>query len=765
MSKNNKSNFKHWHLNTDEQNIAWLHADKAGESTNSLSQEMLEELGYIIDQLEADRPAGVVILSDKPSGFIAGADIKQLAQADDLEQARAFIRLGQDTFNRLERLRMPTVCLIHGFCLGGGLELALACRYRIADNDPATKLGLPEVKLGIHPGFGGSMRLPLLIGAPAAMNLMLSGHTISARAAQKMGIVDYAIPARQMRFAATSILAKPPKAHQLKGWKALTNHSLVRPLLAKFLRKQVEKKASQKHYPAPFALIDLWEKHGNNRQKMLAGEEQSVSRLVVGKTARNLIRVFFLQEQLKAVGDKKAFTPKRVHVIGGGVMGGDIAIWCALQGLTVTIQDRHEKNIARVIQNASKLYTKKLKHPLLVRTALDRLIPDMDGLGIPRADVIIEAIFEDKDAKQSLYKEIEPKIKPDAILATNTSSIPLETLSEVMTDPSRLVGIHFFNPVAMMQLVEIVSGPNTNPIVANNAAAFTRHINRLPLPVTSTPGFLVNRVLMPYLVEAVVLESEGIAPAVIDQAALDFGMPMGPIALADTVGLDICQSVAQILSQTLGLDVPNRLSALVEAGRLGRKSGQGFYRYKNGKPENNQMKKSDYRPEDVQDRLMLRMVNEVVACVREGVTQSDDLLDAGIIFGTGFAPFRGGPINFRNNRGVNSLYKRLVKLEERYGSRFTPDAGWKAALLAMENDTHHQHHKDKDNDNNKDADKNSNDNSSNDSNASITGINKDNNKDIDKTETKIVTETKAGPDAAQTDKNNTDKDDNHEPEN
>lgn len=680
------NNYQHWRLVTDDQEIAWVHADKAGESTNSLSQDMLEELNQILEVIEMDRPRGVIFLSDKSNGFIAGADIKQLARADDLEPARAFIRLGQSVINRIERLRMPTVCLIHGFCLGGGLELALACRYRVADNDARTKLGLPEVKLGIHPGFGGSMRTPLLIGAPAAMDLMLSGRMISARAAKKMGLVDFAIPARQMHFAATSIINDPPKPHKLRGWKALTNHGLVRPLLAKFLRKQVAKKAPPNHYPAPYALIDLWEKHGNDRQKMLSGEEQSVSRLVVGKTARNLIRVFFLQEQLKNTGDKSLITPKYVHVIGAGVMGGDIAAWCAMQGLHVTLQDRHEKNIARVIQNANKLYQKKLKDPLLVTAALDRLMPDMQGLGLEKADVIIEAIFEDKQVKQELYKEIEPRIKPEAVLATNTSSIRIEELSEVLSDPSRLVGIHFFNPVAMMQLVEIVRGSNTNVDVVNRATAFTRHINRLPLVVKSTPGFLVNRVLMPYLVEAVILESEGIAAPAIDEAALEFGMPMGPIALADTVGLDICLSVAQILSEKLGLDVPSRLRSLVDQGKLGRKSGQGFYHYKKGKPENNQVKKADYRPEDMQDRLMLRMLNEVVACLHEGVVESADLADAGIIFGTGFAPFRGGPLNYRDNRGVNSLYKRLIKLEERYGSRFTPHKGWKMDVDAMQSE-------------------------------------------------------------------------------
>ena len=445
--------YKHWRLETDADNIAWLHLDKADAGANSLGREVVDELDNILDELETERPTGLVILSDKSSGFIAGADINEFTKIENMDQARKLIRRGQSVINRIERQRFPTVALIHGFCLGGGLELALGCDYRIADNDVSTKFGLPEVRLGIHPGFGGAARLPQLIGAPAAMDLMLSGRVISARAAKKLGIIHHAIPARHLRTAASSMILKPPRKTKLVWWKRATNSALVRPLLAKFLRKQVAKKASPEHYPAPYALIDLWAKHGGNKQAMLNGEEISVARLVLGSTAKNLIRVFFLQEDLKSQGDKKLFTPKRVHVIGGGVMGGDIAAWCALRGMNVTLQDRKEATLAKVIQRAAKLYKKKLKRPLLVQQALDRLIPDINGHGIAQADVIIEAIFEDVEAKQTLYRQIEPQMKPDAILATNTSSIPLEVLSECLADPSRLVGIHFFNPVAMMQLV------------------------------------------------------------------------------------------------------------------------------------------------------------------------------------------------------------------------------------------------------------------------------------------------------------------------
>jgi 3-hydroxyacyl-CoA dehydrogenase/enoyl-CoA hydratase/3-hydroxybutyryl-CoA epimerase len=572
--------------------------------------------------------------------------------------------------------------------MGGGLELALACRYRIADDDARTRLGLPEIRIGIFPAFGGATRLPPLIGAPAAMDMMLTGRGLSARAAKKIGLVDYAVPKRHLHQGAVNLINSQPAPQRLKGWKRYTNHALLRPLLANKMRSTVAKKAPKNHYPAPYALIDLWAKHANDKYQMLDGEQSQVSRLIVGKTSQNLIRVFFLQEQLKSAGDKSLFKPKHVHVIGAGVMGGDIAAWCASQGMQVTVQDRQEAALARVIKSASKLFKKTLKAPVLIQAALDRITPDMDGLGLKHADVVIEAIFENLEAKQTLFKSIEPQLKPGALLATNTSSIPIETLSEALAEPSRLVGIHFFNPVSKMQLVEIVSGSTTGAEATAHAAAFTRHINRLPLPVKSSPGFLVNRVLMPYLVEAVVLESEGIAPQVIDQAALDFGMPMGPIELADTVGLDICLSVAEILSEQLNLEVPHRLKSLVEAGRLGIKSGRGFYQYKNGKPLHHKPGKSDYRPEDIQDRLMLRMLNEVVACQREGIVGDADLIDAGIIFGTGFAPFRGGPLHYLQSRGVNSLYNQLLELEKKHGERFTPDAGWQSdANRADKHDT------------------------------------------------------------------------------
>ncbi len=675
-----QTTYKHWRIERDDHAIAWLYIDKADSTANVLSSEVLDELNDILETLTDALPRGVIVLSGKSNGFIAGADVKEFVPLKEVADSLALIRRGQRAMNRLADLKCPTLALIHGFCLGGGMELALACRYRVADEDPRTRLGLPEIKLGIHPGFGGTVRLPPLIGAPAAMDLMLTGKTIDARTARKLGMIDYAVPARHLKRAAVSVIMRAAASslapHRPTLIQSLTNTGLARNILARVMRHRLAEKANEAHYPAPYALINLWAKHAHDPVKMMEEEALSVAHFVLGKTAHNLVRVFFLQERLKALGKKDLISPQHVHVIGAGVMGGDIAIWCALQGMRVTVQDTRHDALAKVIKRAYGLFKKRFKQPRLIQAALDRLIPDDKGVGVSHADVVIEAIFEDITAKQALYREIEPKMKADALLATNTSSIPLDVLSESLAKPGRLVGIHFFNPVAQMQLVEVVSSPLTDPAVARQAAAFVRHIDRLPLPVKSSPGFLVNRVLMPYLLEAVAMEWEGVPAAIIDKAALDFGMPMGPIRLADTVGLDICLSVADILSQRLDVDVPPRLRELVNAGRLGVKSGQGFYTYHNGKPQIPHGRPGYTPPADIVERLMLRLLNEAAACLREGVVADADLLDAGIIFGTGFAPFRGGPINYVQEGGVETQLRKLHELEQHYGKRFVADAEW-----------------------------------------------------------------------------------------
>lgn len=667
---------QHWKLNIDEDNIAWLCIDKQDASTNVLSESVLSQFVSMLERLERQLPRGLVIYSGKPSGFFAGADVRAFTPMASREQALTLIQRGQRAFDRLEALSCPTLALIHGFCLGGGLELALACNYRIARDDDKTRLGLPEVRLGIHPGFGGSVRAVRLLGAPKAMDLMLSGRTIAARQAQRMGLVDYCVPERQWRDSARSLLLKPPATRQLSRLEALSNHALVRPLLAPYLRRQVSARARPEHYPAPYALIDVWQKHADDKRAMLDAEAQSVANLITGSTAQNLVRVFFLQERLKTLGRNADCAVKHVHVVGAGVMGGDIAAWCALRGFSVSLQDQAPERIAPAMGRAAKLFQKKLKQTRLVTAAWDRLVPDHRGQYVERADIVIEAIFEDKTVKQQLYQALEPRLRSDALLATNTSSIPLEELAPALQHPERLVGLHFFNPVAKMQLVEIVRGKNTADTVVDQAMAFTRAIDRLPLPVSSTPGFLVNRILMPYLLEAVILETEGVPGILIDRAAVDFGMPMGPIELADSVGLDICLHVAQILAGALDLQVPERLEELVNDGRLGAKSGMGFYVWRKGKPVKPRPEAGRTVPTDAMDRMLMRYLNEAQACLREGVVEDADLLDAGMIFGTGFAPFRGGPMHYVQQQGHARIVERMRSLATRYGERFTPDTGW-----------------------------------------------------------------------------------------
>jgi 3-hydroxyacyl-CoA dehydrogenase / enoyl-CoA hydratase / 3-hydroxybutyryl-CoA epimerase len=669
---------KNWKVETDENHIQWWWFDKEKSSVNTFNKAALDDLTSLVDDVEKNKEiTGVVIGSAKKSGFIAGADIEQFTRVESKEQVEEFLTGVHALYARIEKLKIPTVAMINGICLGGGTELSLSCDYRIADDDPKTKIGLPEIMLGIFPGWGGSVRLPRLIGAINAMGLMLTGRAVSARAAAKIGIIDDAVPTRHLKTAAIAYVTKKPKKHQASKLQALTNAGPVRKFLAGKMRKQLAaKKVNKKHYPAPFALVANWEKYGVSK-RAFKGEIKAVTKLVLGDTAQNLIRVFFLQQKLKSLGKGVKYKPKHVHVIGGGTMGGDIAAWCAFRGMTVTLQDREPKFVSGAMKRAYKLYLKKLKKPDLAQLVMDRLIPDVEGHGVARADIVIEAIFEDLKVKQDLFKSLEERMKPGAIMATNTSSIPLDEINTVLKDPGRLVGIHFFNPVAKMPLVEVVRGEKTSDEIMGNATAFVHAIGKLPVQVKSYPGFLVNRVLMPYLMEALYLYQEGIPPAFIDKAALKFGMPMGPIELSDTVGLDVCLHVAKNLSQYFGTDVPDLLEKKVAAGELGAKSGQGFYKWNaKGKPEKPESGSSKLSEAVVIDRLILRMLNESVACLREEIVADKDLLDAGMIFGTGFAPFRGGPMHYAEHVGVKAIVDQLSDFTENFGDRFKPDEGW-----------------------------------------------------------------------------------------
>ena len=641
------NNLKHWRLEREMDEIAWAILDTADSSTNTLGAEVMAELGLILDECEKQRPKGLIFKSAKAAGFIAGANIEEFTSADTPDRARVLIRRGWDVYNRLAAVSYPTLALVRGHCMGGGTELALACRYRIAVDEPGTKFALPEVMLGIVPGWGGMLRLPQIVGPAAALDMMLTGKNIDAKRAKKMGLADECVPPRVMDNAARMrvLSGKPPRQDMLPFMQKMMNGPL-KAFVARGARKQVARRARPEQYPAPYAIIDQWQNYGGNTLAVPAGEPTSLDALIKSPTTRNLIRVFFLQDRLKGFGKLSgqtggSFAPRQVHVVGAGVMGGDIAAWCVLRGMTVTLQDQSVERIAPAIGRAAKFFEKKLRDKKLARFALDRLIADPRGDGVGQADVIIEAIFENLDAKQALFADIESRAKPDALLASNTSSLKLADIAAKFKDPSRLVGIHFFNPVAMMPLVEVVAGAGTAPEVAQKAAAFVRGIDKLPLPVKDAPGFLVNAVLAPYMNEAMRCVDEGISPEAVDAAMLAFGMPMGPIELADTVGLDVAVAAGrQLVGES---DPPRKLVELVGGNNLGKKSGRGFYTWVDGKA---QKAGGGAAPQGLAQRLLQPLLDATQRLVAAGVVADAELADAGVIFGTGFAPYTGGPMNY-----------------------------------------------------------------------------------------------------------------------
>ena len=638
----NAMSFEHWQLDIDAEGIAWATLDKAGESANSLSAAVMGELARILDVLENKSPKGLIFRSGKSAGFIAGADIQEFEKLDTPEQAIGLVRRGWDLFNRLAALPFPTLALVRGHCLGGGLELALACRYLLVVDEPGTKLGLPEVMLGIFPGWGGMLRLPQRIGPQAALDMMLSGKTIDALRAKRLGLADECVPPRVMDAAAKTLLLSNAPRRRLPLMQRLLNGAL-KGLVASGARKQVAKRARPEHYPAPYAIIDLWAKYKGNA----LAAPGLIESIVGSSTARNLVRVFFLQERLKSFGKNGAdFQAKRVHVVGAGVMGGDIAAWCALRGMRVSLQDQDMGRITPALQRAYAAYGKRLRDKLQLRDVMDRLTPDPEGHGAAQADVVIEAIYENLEAKQALLSKLERVMKPEAVLATNTSSLRLEDMRSVLANPARLVGIHFFNPVAKMPLVEVVAAEGGDPVMARRAAAFVKQIERLPLPVRSAPGFLINAVLGPYMLAAMRAVDEGASPETVDEAMLAFGMPMGPIELVDMVGLDVAMAAGKGLAGAAA-EPPKCLVERFNAGHLGKKTGRGFYVYHQERPQKGVPATV---PSGLAERLIAPLLERTQQLVDAGVVADADLADAGVIFGTGFAPFTGGPLNYLKSK-------------------------------------------------------------------------------------------------------------------
>jgi 3-hydroxyacyl-CoA dehydrogenase/enoyl-CoA hydratase/3-hydroxybutyryl-CoA epimerase len=647
-----------WRFSVDYEGIAWAVIDRKGESMNSLGRRPIEELGEIVKKVEEvamrGEVKGLVLMSGKDTSFIAGADIREFENFDTEDKIKNVVKQTLELFDRIERLPVPVVAAIHGYCLGGGLELALTCDWRISDREEGTRLGFPEVKLGIFPGLNGAVRALQLAGPVDAMSAMLTGRMLRPSGAKAIGLVDQLVPTHHnLRWAARKAVLQKRRSKGAPWWKKLMLKQPVRSMLAKQMRAKTAEKVREEHYPAPFRLIDLFEQYGDDPVRMRQAETEMFAPLMASDTSRNLRRVFKLSEMLKEQAPKEGFEPRKVHIIGAGTMGGDIAAWCVVSGLQASLQDVDETQIEKALHRAKGLFKKRLRGKTAVDSAIARLIADPDGKYIKHADVVVEAVVEKIDVKQKLFAELERKARPDAVLATNTSSLKLEDIAKPLSDPGRIVGLHFFNPVAQLPLVEVVRGEGTREEEVRKACAFVTAINKLPLIVKSCPGFLVNRVLAPYMMEAVRLYQEGQPREKIDQAALKFGMPMGPLELMDMVGLDICNKVGEELDIAPKTDgnTGNVLANLVKQGKLGKKTGEGFYVWEQGKPKREETHYDDAELVRLGRELINPMLEEAGRALKDHVVASEDDVDAGVIFGTGFAPFRGGPLHYRRTQG------------------------------------------------------------------------------------------------------------------
>lgn len=663
MKKTTKTvQYKHWLTHIDENGVFWAAINRQDATTNTINEEVLDELNAILDGIirnviilskagdttnDSSVVRGLVIYSAKEKGFIAGVDIHMFESLEpsDASKVEQLLTQGQTVFDKLATLPVPTVAMIRGFCLGGGAELALACRYRILIDQEDTCIGFPEVLLGIIPGWGGIKRLPPLIGSYRALTrLLLTGKNVYSKNALQWGLVDAVVPERLGEITAGAFALKVSK-HEKESNKVIVEKiiriPLVQSLFSWMIRARLNQRVNPVQYPAPYAVLNAWEKESSFTEitesiKTLLFSSQS--------TAKQLWRVFNLRERLKKLVDSKEREISHVHVAGAGTMGGDIAAWCVFKGLKVTLHDANPEALGRAIARAFKYFKKQSRSAAAFRSMCDRLTPDFQGQGVVQADVIIEAIVEKLDVKQNFFREIEKKAKPDALLMTNTSSLSVQAIAEALRCPERLTGVHFFNPATKMELVEVIQ-TNQSQDLFSQTLAFVSQIGKLPVPVKNSPGFLINRVLTAYLMACMNLLNEGETAASIDEAVVSWGMMMGPFEMADTVGLDICLTVAQ----NLHVPIPKKLMEMVSLGRLGKKTQKGFFVYdRQGKKKAFTLIKTvnmiDWQPKV--ESVMTQMINEAEKCLSEGIVADADLLDAAMIFGAGFAPFRGGPMHY-----------------------------------------------------------------------------------------------------------------------
>ena len=684
-------------LTTGSDGIAVLTFDRPNSSANIFDVAALNELDAHLAALEARTDLkGLVLISAKARIFIAGADLNSFTGAT-LDQVGGVIDLGHRVFTRLERLAIPTVAAIHGICLGGGCELALACDWRVASLDPATKIGLPETQLGILPAWGGSVRLPRLVGLPAALGVILAGKQVAGIPAQKMGLVDDVAHREYLLAAAKKLVARGKRPAPAP--RGLMNSALLRPVVVMKARKDVLAK-TRGHYPAPLKALEVCRAAlGQPLAAGLALERAALLELIQTPECRSLMSIFHLQERAKKLSAGAAagagHPVKRVAVIGAGIMGAGIAQWTSSRGCPTLLKDVAPDALAKGLKAAGKLYLDAVKRRKLTAAeataAFDLITPVAADVPLAGVDLVIEAAVEKLELKQKIFRGLEAASGPATVLATNTSALSIDAIAGGLADPGRVVGIHFFNPVHRMQLVEIIRGPRTSPAALDTALQFVKGIGKLPVLVQDSPGFLVNRILVPYMVEAVRLFNEGAAAERIDRIMLDFGMPMGPIRLTDEVGLDVAQHVGVDLQNRLPRPVPinDTLAQMIAKGWLGKKAGRGFYVFgtkKGAKEQPNpelgflQQAGAAAKQDDATllDRMLLIMINEAVRCLEEGVVAAPEDVDFGMIFGTGWAPFRGGPLRHADTLGAAEIVRRLEKLAAEVAPHFEPCARLRA---------------------------------------------------------------------------------------
>jgi 3-hydroxyacyl-CoA dehydrogenase/enoyl-CoA hydratase/3-hydroxybutyryl-CoA epimerase len=672
--------------------ICVLTFDRPGSAANIFDLATLKELGEELEFVAGSpQLKGLILTSAKRSIFIAGADLEMISGAASVEQGRALIEAGQAVMNRLAALPLPTVAAIHGAAVGGGYEICLACDYRIASNDRSSKIGLPETQIGLLPAWGGSTRLPRLIGLPKALDIILAGKTLAAKPALKCGLVDELAPAEYLLDVAVRMIRRG-KARRPSRW--LINNRLVAAVLAARLRSQLLKK-TRGNYPAVLeALAVVTKSVSRTISDSMVLERDGILELMRTDVCRNLIRVFFLQERAKkrsVPGAAPGVEPKpikRTAVIGGGVMGAGIAQWLSARQLPVILRDINPEQVAKGMASIAKVYQEGAKRHLFTareaRDGLDRVSPAPTEVPLRQVDLVIEAAVENFELKTKIFQRLDELAGDETLLATNTSALPISDLAARTRRPERVLGLHFFNPVHRMQLVEVIAARQTSPDVLQRALRFVQQLGKLPVIVKDSPGFLVNRILMPYLVEAGNLFQAGARVTALDEAMLDFGMPMGPMRLLDEVGVDVAFHVAQTLAATFRdrMVVPSALSRMVQAGQLGRKSGAGFYLHAKGKAPRLNPRVADYQspaaaqpsPTTLWERMVLLMVNEAARCLEEGIVTDPADIDFAMIMGTGFAPFRGGPLRYADALGADEAVGAMEHLVDSGAAHFAPCA-------------------------------------------------------------------------------------------